>query len=62
MQTKGGATYLNYLVKLQSARLILIDSLIETFNGGPLDKNQLGLVSVFRFMEIAEELDLFDTS
>ena len=52
--TRGGETFLAYMTKLLSIRDDLIEDLIDKFNGGPLDRNSLGLVSVFRYIEIAE--------
>ena len=40
----------------------MVDQLIAMFNGGPLERNALGMVSVFRFVEVAQSLDLYDTA
>jgi len=49
----GRECYLNYLRKLASMREPLVQHLIDRINGGPLERNALGTISVFRFVKIA---------
>lgn len=57
----GRDAYLDYVNKLISLRQPLIKHLIDRINGGPLERNALGTVSVYRFVQMADQLDLYET-
>ena len=57
----GRDSYLDYVNKLITLRQPLIKHLIDRINGGPLERNALGTVSVYRFVQMADQLDLYET-
>ena len=53
LTSAGRSSFVRYLTRLEEASQPLVDQFVAKFNGGPLERNALGMVSVFRFVEVA---------